>query len=193
VNTTDQNNCASSASITLNAKPTFSLTVSANKTTITTGDPVQLTATGADSYVWSPSLSLDNPNIANPVAKPSVTTTYQVTGTKSGFCDAHDSVMVNVIASGAVTIKPPVILSPNGDGGNDTWIIPDVENNAAYSDCTMTIYDGHGSKVYETKGYNSGNRWDGTYNGRSVPDGTYFYVFGCPNLRPATGSVLVVK
>ncbi len=71
---------------------------------------------------------------------------------------------------------------------NDNWIIQGVD-----PDCTMTIYDGHGSKVFEKRGYNNANSWDGTYNGKSVPDGTYFYVFGCPNLRPETGNVLVVR
>jgi gliding motility-associated-like protein len=190
VNTLDQNNCPSNASITIKLKPPLSLTVSADKTSISPGEPVQLTASGADSYVWTPGLSLTNPTISNPVATPSVTTTYQVTGSKSGFCDARDSVQVIVNAGGTAIIDAPLIFSPNGDAANDTWIIPGVEN---YTDCTMSVYDGHGSKVYETRGYSSGNTWDGTYNGKVVPAGTYFYVFGCPNLKPATGNVLVVR
>ena len=190
VNTLDQNNCPSSATITINSKPSFTLTVTADKTTISQGEQAQLTASGADSYVWTPSLSLTNPAISNPVATPSVSTTYHVTGTKSGFCDAQDSVKIIVNTGGTAAIKPPLIFSPNGDMINDTWIIPGIEN---YIECTMVIYDGHGSKISETRGYSSGNSWDGTYNGRAVPDGTYFYVFGCPNLRPATGNVLVVR
>ncbi len=57
----------------------------------------------------------------------------------------------------------------------------------------MTIYDGHGSQVYQQKGYNNVNAWDGTYNGKVVPDGTYFYVFSGTNFKTATGSVLVVR
>ena len=190
VNTLDQNNCASSATITINSKPAFLLTAIADKTSIGPGEQVQLTAAGADSYAWTPALSLSDSSISNPVATPSVTTTYQVTGTKSGFCDARDSVTVIVTTGGAAAIKPPLIFSPNGDTFNDTWIIQGVEN---YPDCTMIIYDGHGSKIYETRGYNNVNTWDGTYGGKSVPDGTYYYVFGCPNLRPATGNVLVVR
>ena len=188
VNTADQNNCASTATLTISAKPLLTLTVKAARSSINLGDTVQLSATGADAYVWTPSESLDNPAIANPIAKPSITSFYKVTGTRSGFCDAADSVKVTVNQAGTASIKAPLIFSPNGDQTNDMWIIPGVDQ-----DCTMSIYDGHGSKVYEVRGYNSGNNWDGTYNGKSVPDGTYFYVFGCPNLKPATGNVLVVR
>ena len=186
VNTVDQNNCASSATLTINSKPAFSLTVSAD-TTVNQGDQAHLTATGADAYSWTPAASLDNPGIANPIAKPTTTTTYHVVGVKAGFCDAQDSIKVTVNIGGTAAIKPPLIFSPNGDIINDTWLIQGVEN---YADCTMKIYDGHGSKVYEVKGYNNSNSWDGTFNGKSVPDGTYYYVFfGCPNLPPATGNV----
>jgi gliding motility-associated-like protein len=188
VNTQDQNNCASTATITINSKPTFSLTVSAGRLSINLGDTTQLIASGADSYAWTPSASLDNPAIANPIAKPTATTSYEVTGTKAGFCNALDSVTVSVSGGGTPTINAPLIFSPNGDVVNDTWIIPGVD-----PECTMVVYDGHGSKIFETKGYNNTNSWDGTYNGKPVPDGTYFYVCGCPNLHPATGNVLVVR
>ncbi len=188
VNTADQNNCASSATLAITAKPLLTLAVKAARSSITLGDTVQLTATGADAYLWTPSESLDNPAIASPIAKPSITTFYKVTGTRSGSCDAVDSVQVIVNQAGTASITAPLIFSPNGDQTNDMWIIPGVDQ-----DCTMSIYDGHGSKVYEVRGYNSGNSWDGSYNGKSVPDGTYFYVFGCPNVKPATGNVLVVR
>jgi hypothetical protein len=51
-----------------------------------TGD-VQLGVTGGGvgaTYLWSPSTGLDDPNIQNPVANPSSTTTYTVTVSNSG-------------------------------------------------------------------------------------------------------------
>lgn len=47
------------------------------------GGFTQLTASGADIYSWSPATGLSNVNIGNPVASPSATTTYTVTGYKS--------------------------------------------------------------------------------------------------------------
>jgi hypothetical protein len=53
--------------------------------TICQGQQVQLTASGADVYSWSPSTGLSNASIANPIANPTVTTTYSLNvGATSG-------------------------------------------------------------------------------------------------------------
>jgi gliding motility-associated-like protein len=116
---------------------------------------------------------------------------YIVIGKKTGFCNASDTVKVNVDTGGAV-IKPPVLFSPNQDGINDTWRLSPLEETR-YGDWTMTIFDGYGSQIFQQKGYNSSNAWDGTYNGKASPDGTYFYVFSNSKDKPATGSVLLVR
>lgn len=46
--------------------------------------------------IWSPTTGLSNANIANPVASPSVTTTYTATTTNSYGCSATSSVTVTV-------------------------------------------------------------------------------------------------
>lgn len=46
-------------------------------------------------YSWSPTTGLSNPNIANPIASPTSTTTYTMTATING-CSASDSVVVSV-------------------------------------------------------------------------------------------------
>jgi hypothetical protein len=54
-------------------------------TVICNGQPVSLLATpGFDGYQWTPASTLDNPNIPNPIATPSVTTTYVVDAVKNG-------------------------------------------------------------------------------------------------------------
>lgn len=47
--------------------------------TICRGFTSQLNASGGTSYTWSPSFSLSNPNVSNPIATPNVTTIYSVT------------------------------------------------------------------------------------------------------------------
>ena len=189
VKTKDVNNCPSSGAITITLKPAITLTVTADKTSINIGETVQLLASGADIFKWSPVSYLDKSDIANPVSTPISTITYQVKGQKSNFCDAVDSVKINVNRGNSL-ITPPPIFSPNGDGINDHWKILETD---LYPDCTMSIYDGHGSKIYEQKGYNSSSYWDGRFNGGEVPDGTYFYVFVCPDAKSASGAVLVVR
>ncbi|WP_276088751.1 gliding motility-associated C-terminal domain-containing protein [Pedobacter sp. JY14-1] len=47
-------------------------------TQVCTGSQVQLEASGGDHYSWEPALGLSDPNIANPMASPPVTTVYTV-------------------------------------------------------------------------------------------------------------------
>ncbi len=50
------------------------------------------------TYTWTPAAGLNNPNIANPIATPTVSTTYIVTATDQNTgCSAADSVIINVL------------------------------------------------------------------------------------------------
>jgi hypothetical protein len=53
--------------------------------------------TGPYSYSWIPATGLSNPYIQNPVASPTVTTTYHVSVSDTGGHSAVDSVLVSVI------------------------------------------------------------------------------------------------
>ena len=64
--------------------------------TICFGQTTQLQATGAEDYVWSPSIGLTGTIISNPIASPPVTTTYTVTGTNACGSDA-DTITINVL------------------------------------------------------------------------------------------------
>jgi gliding motility-associated-like protein len=200
VSTIDANGCASKDSLTISAKPLITPFAAISKrASINVGDTTQLVATaGADTYLWTPGklLSTDS-TIANPIAKPTTTTVYIVVAKKAGSCDASDTVTVKVDI-GSASIKPPVIFTPNNDGKNDNWKLCQLPpgsvgacaEESVYSEWTMTIFDGHGSQVYQQKGFSS---WDGNYNGSPSPNGTYFYVFSNSKDKPATGTVLLVR
>lgn len=70
-----------------------------------------LLATGGISYVWTPAGSLSDPNIANPIAGPTVTTTYTVVGTATGGCTNTDTVTVYVIGNPALPSVSEVLDS----------------------------------------------------------------------------------
>ena len=55
----------------------FTNSISSNDT-ICRGFTSQLMASGGTSYTWSPSSSITNPNVSNPIASPSTTTSYSV-------------------------------------------------------------------------------------------------------------------
>lgn len=70
----------------------------------------------------------------------------------------------------------PEAFSPNGDGYNDSFWIPEYDY---YRHLSIVIYNRNGIKVYESPDYQ--NKWDGiantsTLNGQLVPKGIYFYV-----------------
>lgn len=64
-------------------------------------------------------------------------------------------------------------ISPNGDGLNDTWQILGIE---LYPANEVRVFNRWGNQVYEKQGYTNVEAWDGTWNGKALPDGTYFYV-----------------
>ena len=83
----------STYSITVNPTPTVSIS---GIKTICNGESTTLTASGASSYVWIPSGSLDNSSIANPVATPTTSTNYFVTGTDVNGCTGTSTYSVTV-------------------------------------------------------------------------------------------------
>lgn len=63
---------------------------------ICANEQIQLSATGASTYQWLPSTGLSNPNIADPVASPPVSTQYVVTGVDANGCSSSDTVFIAV-------------------------------------------------------------------------------------------------
>ncbi|HET6990195.1 MAG TPA: nidogen-like domain-containing protein, partial [Bacteroidia bacterium] len=86
--------CTRTDSITITVVPTPTA-VASNDTTICGGTSANLVASGGTNYSWSPSGSLSNSSISNPVATPSVTTTYTVT-VSNGTCSDTEPVTVNI-------------------------------------------------------------------------------------------------
>ncbi|MBS1533168.1 MAG: gliding motility-associated C-terminal domain-containing protein, partial [Bacteroidetes bacterium] len=70
----------------------------------------------------------------------------------------------------ATAITATNILTPNGDGKNDTWVVKDID---LYPNNTVSVYDRAGRLVYSKHGYQ--NDWDGTLNGSPLTQGTYYY------------------
>lgn len=71
--------------------------LNAGKDTATcTGNKIQLQATGSGSVLWTPAVLLNSASIINPIASPSVTTTFSVTLTDQFGCKNTDAVIVEV-------------------------------------------------------------------------------------------------
>lgn len=98
--------CAAIDSVTISIKPKPVVT-STGDTTICRNTTADLFAVGGVSYSWSPASLFNNPNIANPVAIPTIVNTkYVVAVTGANNCISQDSFMVNVKAIPVFTISP---------------------------------------------------------------------------------------
>jgi gliding motility-associated-like protein len=82
-------------------------------------------------------------------------------------------------------------FSPDGDGMNDYFTIRGIEN---YPENDVILWNRWGNQVGSVKGYNNVDKiWDGTWNGKNVPDGTYFYIinFNDGVTKPVAGYVQI--
>jgi len=88
--------CSAIDSVNVIVKYPFNMTASKGDT-LCTGSSRRLFATGAERYSWTPTLGLDNPSSASPVATPSTTTYYQVIGYDEKHCFADTSIVPIIV------------------------------------------------------------------------------------------------
>ncbi|MCU0467626.1 MAG: gliding motility-associated C-terminal domain-containing protein [Arcicella sp.] len=118
------------------------------------------------TYVWTPSTGLDDPTLANPTAKPTVTTEYTLTAKTTLGCEGKGK--INVVVYQPVYI--PTAFSPNGDGMNDVWELQGLE---VYPSPEVQIFNRWGNVIYYSKG--TYTPFDGTDNAKKLPEGMYVY------------------
>ena len=82
-------------------------------TTICSGNPLQITSTGALAYSWLPPTGLSNAGIANPVASPLISTQYIVTGTSANNCIAKDTLNVSILQKPSISTSPDTTICLN--------------------------------------------------------------------------------
>ena len=91
----DANGCQNTdnVTVTVNSLPIVNAGIDAP---ICNGQTTTLSASGASTYVWSPSINLSSTTSATVDANPSATITYTVTGTDANNCSASDDVVITV-------------------------------------------------------------------------------------------------
>jgi gliding motility-associated-like protein len=113
--------------------------------------------------------------------------TYIVTITDFNECE-YELTAVSLEDTDVDCIVIPNAFTPNSDGINDTWII---ENIQMFPRAYINVYNRWGQSLFEAKGLD--DPWDGTFNGKFVPTGTYIYIIDLFNgTEPRTGTVNVV-
>ncbi len=158
------------------------------------GDLVSITASGGDSYSWVG--NVDNPFLPTNIVIPVVSTNYLVT-IEQEYCTVIDTVFTtlgDVCDSSSVdTIAVPAgeyAFSPNGDNVNDFFVLDYLEGTTN----DVRIFNRWGDLLASFTNYNNEDIvWDGTYEGRKVPGGTYFFVVEYESSLSSSGWVQVVE
>jgi gliding motility-associated-like protein len=163
------NAISKSVKVVLRNKPKVAITLVTNTSSISIGNSIQVFASGAESYEWTPKIDLSNPFISNPYLSPKLTTTFMVKGTDVFGCSAEELITINVDPN--YSIIPNLIMTPNGDNINDTW---EIKNIKFYPKNSIQLYDSLGGLIKQFDNYTGG--WDGTINGQKLPVGNYYYI-----------------
>jgi len=154
-----------------------------NDTSIAKDSTVQLEASGASSYLWSPAENLSCTTCSNPIASPNSSISYCVIGTNTSGCS--DTACVKITMKNECgDIWVPSAFSPNGDKENDVLYV--------YGKCIKSmefrIYNRWGEKVFESTDPSVG--WDGVFRGKDADTDVFVYYLKAENNN---GSKVVLK
>ena len=90
--------CFTTDTVLVKVKRSPVVTVSPSVTSLCTGGSTILSATGADSYSWSPAAGLSATDTSRVTATPALTTTYIVTGSLANGCQATANATVTIVS-----------------------------------------------------------------------------------------------
>lgn len=126
--------------VTVNALPTVSV---GSAVAICTGSSTILTATGADTYTWSPTTGLSATTGVSITANPTATTTYTVTGTDVSGCFNTATVTITVNPLPTVSAGAAVAICTGSSttltaSGADTYTWSPVDGLSATTGTSIT-------------------------------------------------------
>lgn len=163
------------ASSILFCKKTFSLNVNDSYLRICNGERAILQAYGASKYNWT--IQGQNESIGRESSlsvTPTTTTTYQV----EGDVYMKKSVTVEVATPSecmAENLKPTELITPNGDGINDDFIIENIE---FFPKNFIRVWNKWGQMVAYKEGFQNGDILLA-----DLPEGAYFYQLEIPESK----------
>lgn len=132
--------------------------------------PVQLNATGGNSYEWLPVDGLNNPSIANPVATNTEDRQYIVRAYTAQGCGSYDTVLIKILNGPAIYM--PTAFSPQSKVASNRIFKATAVGIAGFK--YFNVYNRYGQLVFSTNIPSQG--WDGTYKGKPQPAGAYVWV-----------------
>lgn len=183
-----QNSCKDTvnANVTVYQLPVVSLKISGdtiNDSTLYEGDEVTLAVEGTvNSYLWSNGATTASIAVTD-------SGTYSVTATNSNGCSQTLSKKIILKEIPDTATAGNDIITPNGDGINDVFLVMDV---SGYKECSINIYNIWNEEVYSSSEYK--NDWDGKgKNGNSLDAGAYYYILKCDDKEQTLGTVNILR
>lgn len=112
---------------------------------------------------------------------------YSVSVTDFKYCKSLITIDLDM---GFGPISIPNAFTPNADGFNDKWIIIALDD---YNEAVVTVFNSSGKVVFESEpGYPE--PWDGRYDGKYLPMGTYYYVIRLNDIMDlVNGSLTIIR
>lgn len=157
---------------------------------ICNGDNTQLSATGGVTYTWLPTNGLSDPNISNPIANPTSTTTYTVFITNVNGCTDSDDITITV---------NPIPAAPVANSNSPAPLNGTLELTAStvpFANYIWTGPNGFASTMQNPEIDNATPSLDGTYQVSAVAYGctspiasTIVTISGSPELSNISGGV----
>ena len=184
---TTNKGCIGFAEKNIVVNPTPTINFGAATINVLEGDQLKLTPTisNGGTYLWTPPTYLNSATVANPMGYPTADIVYQLKVTSIKTCVANSSISIKVVKKYII----PNTFTPNNDQIHDRW---EIENLKLYPDVRVRIFNRSGQLVFESIGYNT--PWDGTYKGKEMPFGTYYYIIETGGGRgPRTGYVTIIR
>lgn len=138
---------------------------------------VAYTSDGVIHNEWQMSGDADFANVTHRFTDQDLDYTFLDEGTfyiryvgsnSDGSCDVYGDVYT--VSIGSSELQCPNAFSPNGDGVNDIWKV----SFRSLLDFKCWIFDRFGNEMYYFTDPQGG--WDGTYKGKAVSSGVYYYV-----------------
>ncbi len=182
VTVTDPNECQSSSFYEV-VIDEFNAQILPGDTTIDLGNSITLNATDGDVYIWNEDPTLSCTDCKNPSATPEQTTTYTVEINRFTGCVVNASITIGILTENATCgqVFVPNILTPGGNGFNDTWVIDNLSPQNE-----LFVYDRLGSQVFSASPYE--NNWRGS----GLEKGTYLYILRLSDNQICRGSLTII-
>ena len=149
----------------------------------------------SDTTIYDTILDSQLPWTFNDIVFDDSVANYTITLTNEQGCDSLILYNLHVFWNGDrcdTNLSFPNLVTPNGDGTNDRFVIMGLLENNCFKYNELTIYDRTGRRVYHKVNIaNDDDWWDPA--AQRIPAGTYFYYFKAHGVNIHTQQTGVIE